>query len=93
MIILVLDLLGIQPMKNGLCRISKKMLYDNALLIDAYTEAYQITQHHEYEKLVQDLIQFIKRDMMNRDGSFIPQSMPIQKEKKGNITFGQKRRS
>ncbi|MBJ8056294.1 thioredoxin domain-containing protein, partial [Bacillus cereus] len=45
-------------------------LYDNALLIDAYTEAYQITQHHEYEKLVQDLIQFIKRDMMNRDGSF-----------------------
>lgn len=48
----------------------EKMLYDNALLIDAYTEAYQITQHHEYEKLVQDLIQFIKRDMMNRDGSF-----------------------
>lgn len=48
----------------------EKMLYDNALLIDAYTEAYQITQHPEYEKLVQDLIQFIKRDMMNRDGSF-----------------------
>ena len=68
----------------------EKMLYDNALLINAYTEAYQITQHPEYEKLVHDLIQFIKRDMMNRDSSFIPQSMPIQKEKKGNITFGQK---
>ncbi|MFL0437334.1 thioredoxin domain-containing protein [Bacillus pumilus] len=48
----------------------EKMLYDNALLMEAYTEAYQLTQQPTYEKLVHRLIHFIKRDMMNPDGSF-----------------------
>ncbi|MGG1882870.1 thioredoxin domain-containing protein [Bacillus safensis] len=48
----------------------EKMLYDNALLMEAYTEAYQLTPKPEYEKLVQRLIQFIKQDMMNQGGSF-----------------------
>ncbi|WP_349773744.1 thioredoxin domain-containing protein [Bacillus safensis] len=48
----------------------EKMLYDNALLMEAYTEAYQLTSKPEYEKLVQRLIQFIKQDMMNQGGSF-----------------------
>lgn len=48
----------------------EKMLYDNALLMEAYTEAYQLTQQPEYEKLVHRLIHFIKRDMMNPGGSF-----------------------
>lgn len=48
----------------------EKMLYDNALLMEAYTEAYQLTQQPEYEKLVHRLIHFIKRDMMNPDGFF-----------------------
>ncbi|WP_338058959.1 thioredoxin domain-containing protein [Bacillus zhangzhouensis] len=48
----------------------EKMLYDNALLMEAYTEAYQLTQQPEYEKLVHHLIQFMKRDMMNPGGSF-----------------------
>ncbi|MEK4373813.1 thioredoxin domain-containing protein [Bacillus sp. FSL L8-0215] len=48
----------------------EKMLYDNALLMEAYTEAYQLTSKPEYEKLVQRLIQFIKQDMMNSSGSF-----------------------
>lgn len=48
----------------------EKMLYDNALLMEAYTEAYQLTSKPEYKKLVQHLIQFIKQDMMNPGGSF-----------------------
>ncbi|WP_313955726.1 thioredoxin domain-containing protein [Bacillus pumilus] len=48
----------------------EKMLYDNALLMEAYTEAYQLASKPEYEKLVQRLIQFIKQDMMNPGGSF-----------------------
>ncbi len=48
----------------------EKMLYDNALLMEAYTEAYQLTSKPEYEKLVQRLTQFIKQDMMNPGGSF-----------------------
>ncbi len=48
----------------------EKMLYDNALLMEAYTEAYQLTSKPEYKKLVQHLIHFIKQDMMNPGGSF-----------------------
>ncbi|MGY3218512.1 thioredoxin domain-containing protein [Bacillus sp. TE9122W] len=48
----------------------EKMLYDNALLMEAYTKAYQLTSKPEYEKLVQRLIQFIKQDMMNSSSSF-----------------------
>ncbi|MCY7722149.1 thioredoxin domain-containing protein [Bacillus safensis] len=48
----------------------EKMLYDNALLMEAYTEAYQLTSKPEYKKLVQHLIQFIKQDMMHPGGSF-----------------------
>ncbi|WP_347343015.1 thioredoxin domain-containing protein [Bacillus safensis] len=48
----------------------EKMLYDNALLMEAYTEAYQLASKPVYEKLVQRLIQFIKQDMMNSSGSF-----------------------
>ncbi|WP_409362683.1 thioredoxin domain-containing protein [Bacillus safensis] len=48
----------------------EKMLYDNALLMEAYTEAYQLTSKPEYKKLVQHLIQFIKQDMMHPGASF-----------------------
>ncbi|MFS0656890.1 thioredoxin domain-containing protein [Bacillus sp. 179-C3.3 HS] len=48
----------------------EKMLYDNALLIETYTEVFQITQLPHYKNLVHHLIQFVKRDMMSSDGSF-----------------------
>ncbi|OLP65782.1 hypothetical protein BACPU_14000 [Bacillus pumilus] len=48
----------------------EKMLYDNALLIEAYTEAFQLTQNPFYRKIVDHLIQFVKQDMMSHDGSF-----------------------
>ncbi|WP_338418638.1 thioredoxin domain-containing protein [Bacillus pumilus] len=48
----------------------EKMLNDNALLMEAYTEAYQLTPQPTYEKVVHRLIHFIKRDMMSPDGSF-----------------------
>jgi uncharacterized protein YyaL (SSP411 family) len=48
----------------------EKMLYDNALLIDAYTEAYQLTQKKEYADVVEETICFIKNEMTSPEGGF-----------------------
>ncbi|HEY2726740.1 MAG TPA: thioredoxin domain-containing protein, partial [Parafilimonas sp.] len=48
----------------------EKMLYDNALLIDVYTEAYQLTQKKEYADVVSETIQFIKNEMTSPEGGF-----------------------
>ena len=48
----------------------EKMLYDNALLIDVYTEAYQLTQKQEYADVVNETIQFIKNEMTSPEGGF-----------------------
>lgn len=41
----------------------EKMLYDNALLIVAYLEAYQVTHNPEYERIVKETLRYIERDM------------------------------
>jgi uncharacterized protein YyaL (SSP411 family) len=48
----------------------EKMLYDNALLVDVYTEAYQLTQKKEYADVVNETIQFIKNEMTSAEGGF-----------------------
>ncbi|GGJ60003.1 thioredoxin domain-containing protein [Virgibacillus salexigens] len=48
----------------------EKMLYDNALLLIAYTEAYQLTQRPYYKNISDQLITFILREMTTKDGAF-----------------------
>lgn len=48
----------------------EKMLYDNALLLTAYTEAYQVTQNSRYKNICEQIITFIQREMTHEDGSF-----------------------
>lgn len=48
----------------------EKMLYDNALLLIAYTECYQITGNPLYEKISKQIITFISREMTSPDGAF-----------------------
>lgn len=48
----------------------EKMLYDNALLIDVFTEAYQLTKKQEYKTVVEETIRFIKREMTSPGGGF-----------------------
>ncbi|KXZ16559.1 thioredoxin domain-containing protein [Bacillus nakamurai] len=48
----------------------EKMLYDNALLLTAYTEAYQVTRNERYRQVAKQIITFIQREMMHEDGSF-----------------------
>jgi uncharacterized protein YyaL (SSP411 family) len=46
------------------------MLYDNALLIMAYTEAFQITGKFLYRKTVEEIAEYILRDMTHPEGGF-----------------------
>jgi len=48
----------------------EKMLYDQALLCLAYTEAFQATGKMEYRKTVEDTLSYILRDMTSPEGGF-----------------------
>lgn len=48
----------------------EKMLYDNALLIMAYSEAYQLTRNQLYKEVAQKIITYILRDMTSPEGGF-----------------------
>ncbi len=48
----------------------EKMLYDQALLLLAYTEAYQITKNELFKRTAQELVEFLMRDMLSPEGAF-----------------------
>ena len=48
----------------------EKMLYDQALLSIAYTEAYQVTGKHEYEQTAREILTYVLRDMTSPEGGF-----------------------
>ncbi|MCL2033375.1 MAG: thioredoxin domain-containing protein [Oscillospiraceae bacterium] len=48
----------------------EKMLYDNALLITAYTSAYEVTKNPLYKNVAEKIILYVKREMTHPDGGF-----------------------
>ncbi|MGA9287592.1 MAG: thioredoxin domain-containing protein [Anaerobacillus sp.] len=48
----------------------EKMLYDNAMLVLAYTEAYQVTGNTRYKKVACDVLEYVQRDMTGPEGGF-----------------------
>ncbi len=48
----------------------EKMLYDQALLAMAYTEAFQATGKEEYEKTAREIFTYVLRDMTSASGGF-----------------------
>lgn len=48
----------------------EKMLYDQALIAMAYTEAYQAAGEEEYKKTAQEIFTYVLRDMTDKDGGF-----------------------
>ena len=48
----------------------EKMLYDQALLIMAYIEAFECTNDRFYENVVHELITYVLRDMNHPEGGF-----------------------
>jgi hypothetical protein len=48
----------------------EKMLYDNAQLVPAYLEGYQVTGAAEFERTAREILRYTRRDMMSPQGAF-----------------------
>ncbi|MDF2540402.1 MAG: hypothetical protein K0S47_120 [Herbinix sp.] len=48
----------------------EKMLYDNALLTCAYLEAYQYTKDTLYKNVAEQILEYVRREMTDKDGGF-----------------------
>ncbi len=48
----------------------EKMLYDQALLTEAYAEAYQATGKEEYARTVRETLSYVLRDLADPEGGF-----------------------
>lgn len=48
----------------------EKMLYDNALLVIVYSEAYQITKQSLYKNVIEQTLDFTERELLSTEGGF-----------------------
>lgn len=48
----------------------EKMLYDNAQLVSAYSKAYRLTQNEHFKRVVDETLNFIKRELTSSEGAF-----------------------
>ncbi len=48
----------------------EKMLYDQALLLMAYTEAYQATRNPQFRRTAEEIITYVIRDLTSQEGAF-----------------------
>ena len=48
----------------------EKMLYDNAQLVQRYTEAYQLTQKPLYKQVIEETLAWVTREMTSDEGGF-----------------------
>ena len=48
----------------------EKMLYDNALLSQLYLHTYLVTHNPSYERIVEETLQYVMREMVSAEGGF-----------------------
>ena len=48
----------------------EKMLYDQALLVHAYLDAYLVTKNNQYKIVVDEILEYVIRDMTSENGGF-----------------------
>lgn len=56
--------------RNWLVPHFEKMLYDQAMLIQAYTETYLATKNNFYKQTAEEIIEYVLRDMTDSQGGF-----------------------
>ena len=66
----------------------EKMLYDNAQLVSLYCQAYQITGENLYKETAIETLEFIKREMTNKEGGFYSSLDADSKNEKGILEEG-----
>ena len=55
----------------------EKMLYDNGPLTSLYSKAYAVTKNKLYKKVAEQTIDFVKEELLDSGGGFIPLWMQI----------------
>jgi len=68
----------------------EKMLYDNALIVQVYTSAYQITQKPLYKAVVEKSLQFLLDEMTAPNGLFYSSLSAITDNEEGKYYVWQK---
>lgn len=48
----------------------EKMLYDNALLVQTFSEAYALTGDSRYREIIEETLRFAERELLHPDGGF-----------------------
>jgi uncharacterized protein YyaL (SSP411 family) len=48
----------------------EKMLYDQAMLVLAYTDTYQVTNKIFYQNVAQEIIEYVERELLSSEGGF-----------------------
>ena len=48
----------------------EKMLYDQAMLVMAYTETYLVTKNNFYKNIAEEILEYVLRDMTHTEGGF-----------------------
>jgi uncharacterized protein YyaL (SSP411 family) len=48
----------------------EKMLYDNAMLASAYLDAWKVTGHEDYARVVRETLDYVLRDLTDPQGGF-----------------------
>ena len=48
----------------------EKMLYDNAQLVRIYLDGWRLTKHARFRQVVEETLDYLRREMMNADGAF-----------------------
>ena len=56
--------------RNWIAPHFEKMLYDNALLIEVYSIAFSITKNESYKRIVEEIVAWLNREMLNEEGGF-----------------------
>ena len=56
--------------QNWLVPHFEKMLYDQAMLVMAYTETYLVTKNNFYKETAQEILEYVLRDMTHPEGGF-----------------------
>ncbi len=66
----------------------EKMLYDQALLAMAYTEAYEATKKPEYQTTAREILTYVLRDMRDALGGFYSAEDADSKDEEGKLGEG-----
>ena len=66
----------------------EKMLYDNAQLVSLYSKAYQLTKNEAFKTVVTETLNFIDKELTQKEGAFYSSLDADSKTKEGELEEG-----